>query len=124
MKNNMIRYFLLSAIMLLASSVTYSQHNKVPPFQMIQSNGKIFLAGNLPMGKPIVIIYFSPECEDCQQLTKELLSRIKDFNNASIAMITNLSVDKVKQFATEYQLDKYSNIFIGTEGDSFFVGNY
>jgi thiol-disulfide isomerase/thioredoxin len=106
--------------MLLASSVTYSQHNKVPPFQMIQSNGKIFLAGNLPMGKPIVIIYFSPECEDCQLLTKELLNRIKEFNNASIAMITNLKVDIVKKFVIDYNLDNYSNIFIGTEGGFFF----
>jgi thiol-disulfide isomerase/thioredoxin len=124
MKNNLIRCFLLSGMMLLVSSITYSQHNKVPPFQMIQANGKVFLAGNLPLEKPIVIIYFSPECEDCQQLTKELLNRIKEFNNVSIAMITNLSIDKVKQFVTEYHLDKYSNIFIGTEGNSFFVGNY
>jgi thiol-disulfide isomerase/thioredoxin len=124
MKNNLPRCFLLSVMMLLVSSITYSQHNKVPPFQMIKSDGKVFLAGNLPMGKPIVIIYFSPECEDCQQLTKEILTRIKEFNNASIAMITNLSIDKVKQFVAEYHLDEYSNMFIGTEGDSFFVGNY
>jgi thiol-disulfide isomerase/thioredoxin len=124
MRNNLIRCFVVSGMMLLVSTITYSQHNKVPPFQMIQSDGKIFLAGNLPMGKPIVIIYFSPECEDCQQLTKELLNRIKEFNNASIAMITNLSIDKVKRFVTDYHLDKYSNIFTGTEGDSFFVGNY
>jgi thiol-disulfide isomerase/thioredoxin len=110
--------------MLLLSAVTFSQHNKVPPFQMTQVNGKIFLAGNLPMGKPIVIIYFSPECEDCHQLTKELLNRIKDFNNASIVMITNLSIDKVKPFVNEFSLEKYSNIYVGTEGNSFFVGNY
>lgn len=39
-------------------------------------------------------------------------------------MITYLSKDKVAQFAAEYNLDKYSNLFIGTEGDSYFVGNY
>jgi thiol-disulfide isomerase/thioredoxin len=124
MRYNLIRSSLLSGILILVSSITYSQHNKVPPFQIIQSDSKIFMAGNLPMGKPIIIIYFSPECEDCQQLTKELLNRIKEFNNASIAMITNLSLDKVKQFVTEYHLDKYPNIFPGTEGNSFFVGKY
>ena len=124
MKINLISYILLSAMMLLLSSVTYSHHNKVPPFQMIQVNGKAFLAGNLPMGKPIVIIYFSPECEDCQQLTTELVSRIKELNNASITMITNLSIDKVRHFVTKFHLDNYSNIFTGTEGNSFFVGNY
>ena len=124
MKNNLIQCFLLSLVMLLVSSVAYSQHNKVPPFQIIQVNGKVFPAGNLPLGKPIVIIYFSPDCEDCQQFTKELLNRIKEFNNASIAMITNMSIDKVKHFVNEFHLDTYSNIFTGTEGNSFFVGNY
>lgn len=124
MRNSLIRYLILSAMIFLMSFVSHSQSNKVPPFKMIQSDGKIFLAGNLPMGKPIVIIYFSPECEDCQQLTKELINRIKEFNGASIAMITNLSIDKVKRFVTEYHLDKYSNIFAGTEEDSYFVGNY
>lgn len=108
----------------LISSATYSQSNKVPPFKMIQANGKVFLAGNLPLRKPIVIIYFSPDCEDCQQFTKKLLNRMHEFNNASIAMITYLSLNIVKQFVSEYQLDKYSNIYIGTEGNSYFVGNY
>jgi len=91
---------------------------------MIQADGKVFFAVNLPLGKPIVIIYFSPECEDCQQLIKDLLNRINELNSASIAMITYLPKEMVKQFVSEYQLDKYSNIFIGTEEDSYFVGKY
>jgi thiol-disulfide isomerase/thioredoxin len=114
----------MTFLMVVNLSDTYSQSNKVPPFQMIQSNGSLFKAENLPFGKPIVIIYFSPECEDCQQLTKELLNRINEFNKASIAMITYKSKDKVMQFVSDYHLDKYSNIYVGTEGDSFFVGNY
>lgn len=111
-------------LMISTSLNTYSQSGKIPPFQIIQSDGTVFKAENLPMGKPIVIIYFSPDCEDCQQMTKELLNRINEFNNASIAMITYLSKDLVKQFVSKYHLDKYSNIFIGTEENSYFVGKY
>ena len=39
-------------------------------------------------------------------------------------MITNMPIDQVKHFVTEFQLEKYSNIYVGTEGDSFFVGRY
>ena len=120
----MIWRFFLSAMILLISSAAYSQPNKVPPFKMINPDGKVFRAENLPLGKPIVIIYFSPDCEDCQQLIKELLNRIKELNGASIAMITYLPMDKVKQFVTENKLDKYSNIFIGTEEGSYFVSKY
>jgi thiol-disulfide isomerase/thioredoxin len=124
MKNILIRRFFLPAMMLLISSATYSQSNKVPPFKMVNTDGKVFLAENLPLGKPIVIIYFSPDCEDCQQLIKELLNRMNELNGASIAMITYLPKDKVKQFVSENKLDKYSNIFIGTEEGSYFVSKY
>jgi len=76
------------------------------------------------MGKPIIIVYFSPECEDCQQLTEEILNHANDFAKASIAMITYLSMEEVLQFATKYNLDKYSNIYVGTESNTYFVGRY
>ena len=39
-------------------------------------------------------------------------------------MITYLPVDKVIQFARKNNLGKYSNIYAGTEGNTFFVRNY
>lgn len=116
--------FLLSAMMLLMSSAAYSQSNKVPPFRITQADGKVFFAGSLPLGKPIVIIYFSPDCEDCQQMTKEMLSRINELKRASIAMITSQPLAMVKKFISDYKLDKYSNIYVGTEEGSYFVGKY
>jgi hypothetical protein len=124
MKNRVKWRFFLSVMILLIPSVAYSQSNKVPPFRMISTDGKVFRAEDLPLGKPIVIIYFSPDCEECQQFIKELLVRIKELNGASIAMITYLSMDKVKQFVSENKLDKYSNIFTGTEEGSYFVSKY
>ncbi len=103
---------------------SYAQTSKVPSFRMIQSNGKIFRAEYLPFGKPIIIIYFSPDCDDCQLLTSEFLARINDFKNVSIAMITYLSVESVSNFVARNNLSNYSNIYVGTEGNSLFVKNY
>jgi thioredoxin-related protein len=117
--------FIMLLSLLLASSLTASaQTGKVPPFRMVQSNGKIFKAENLPIGKPIIIIYFSPECDHCEKLVKELMNRRKDFEKASIAMITFLPIDKVSKFVSKYNLNKQANIYVGTEGDSNFVRNY
>jgi thiol-disulfide isomerase/thioredoxin len=124
LKDNWIKCLLFLGMMLLTPSITSSQPNKVPPFQMIQANGKIFKAGDLPMGKPIIIIYFSPECDDCQELMQVLLTRIDEFKKASIAMITYLPVESVKIFVAKYNLNNYPNIYIGTEGDYFFVRDY
>ena len=121
---NKYSFLLLISIMLFICSRVNSQSGKVPPFQIMLYNGKIFKAQNLPLEKSIIIMYFSPECEECQQFTEELITRMDDFQNASIAMITYLPVEKVKQFVSLNRLDKYSNIFVGTEGNSLFVRNY
>ena len=119
---------LFPLFLILASADTLKAQNagngKVPPFGMLQSNGKVFRAQNLPFGKPIVLIYFSPECDHCEKLMKSLFARIKDFDKASIAMITFLPVEKVSKFVRDYNVGKYPNIFVGTEGTSFFVRNY
>lgn len=122
------RSFLFSALMFglfFCSSLDSSaQSNKVPPFRMTQSNGKLFNATNLPLGKPIMIIYFSPDCDHCQVMMKDWFKKVNDFNKASVAMITFLPIDKVMTFEKDFKVKQYPNIIVGTEGFSFFVRNY
>ena len=117
---------MMVAITLLAAVGTnvIAQAGKLPPFRMMQANGKIFKAEELPMGKPIIIIYFSPECDHCDRLMKELVKQKEELKKASIAMITYLPVEKVLEFEKSYSLKNYSNIYAGTEGNSFFLRNY
>lgn len=115
--------FIVITFFFLAAVPVFSQ-GKVPPFRMTQADGRLFKAENLPYGKPILIIYFSPDCEECQKLTGELLGRIDDFRNISIAMITYQSIENVKKYVSKNKLNNYSNIYIGTEGSSLFVRNW
>lgn len=111
-------------LLLLCSLHLSAQSGKVPPFRMIQPDGNVFRAQDLPMGKPIIMIYFSTECDDCLQMIMNLLARMDEFNTASIAMITYFPVQTVADFVTSFYLDNYSNIYVGTEGTSFFVRDY
>jgi hypothetical protein len=101
-----------------------AQRTKLPPFRMVQENNKLFKAEQLPFGKPIVLIYFLPDCVHCQLLTKNIVNHIKDFNKASVAMVTYYPPAEVGKFARKYGLDKHSNFYLGTEGNSFFIKNY
>ena len=118
----------MMAIVLAACTLTVenvkAQSGKLPPFRMMQTNGKIFKAEDLPMGKAIVIIYFSPECDHCDKLMKELVQQTEGLKKASIAMVTYLPVEKVLEFEKNYSLKKYPNIYAGTEGNNFFLRNY
>ena len=123
MKTRFIVIF-LTLISYISSTSLYSQSGKLPPFRMVLQTGKVFRAQDLPFEKPIIIIYFSPECEDCHEFMTEMLEKYDDFLDASIAMITYLSVDAVKSYVAENDMEKYPNFYIGTEGNTLFVAKY
>lgn len=123
MRNNS-KFLLLIFLILTTFQGLFAQSGKVPPFRMVLPSGKIFKAENLPFEKPIIIIYFSPDCEECHKTISELMSKIDDYLSASIVMITYLPVESLSDFITKNNLGKFSNIYTGTEGNYLFVKNY
>ena len=101
-----------------------AQAGKLPPFRIMQTNGQVFNATQLPMGKPIVVIYFDPDCHDCQALMGQLFSQTKSFQKASLALITNASINQVIVFADKYKVATYKNMVVGTEGANAPIGQY
>lgn len=124
MRINKYYFTLLFGLMFLMSSSLSAQSGKVPPFKVVQSNGKVFRAQDLPMGKPIILIYFSPECDHCDVMTNEMMKHPEKYKKASVAMVTYLPVDQVGKFVQKHGLAKLSNFYVGTEGTSFFLRNY
>jgi len=117
----------LSALLLLGfcfSDNSSGQSNKVPPFRMMMANNKVFMAEDFPVGKPMLIVYFSPECEDCHVFIEGMLNRIADFKNVSIAMVTYMTGDIVTKYVIKNSLTMYTNIYVGTEGNTLFLKNY
>lgn len=117
----------LSAIMLFGICFAFNsfgQADKVPPFRMMMANNKVFKAEDFPMGKPILIIYFSPECEDCHVFIEGMLNRAGDFKGVSIAMVTYMTGDIVSKYVVKNSLNMYTNIYVGTEGNTLFLKNY
>lgn len=112
------------SLLCLVTAGAFSQSGKVPPFRIVQADGRVFLAQNLPVGKPIVIIYFSPECEECQKLTAGLLARINEFRDVSFAMITYQPRENITGYIRKNSLDKFDNIYAGTEFPTLLVRDY
>ena len=123
MKTYSIR-FVVVILLVITTHILHAQKGKLPPFQMMQANGKVFKAHDLPMGKPILIVYFSPDCDHCEKMLKEFFKQSLGFQKASVAFVTYLPVDKVSKFEKDYNLGKFSNMYAGTEGTTFFLRNY
>jgi thioredoxin-related protein len=123
MKTSGVR-FVLMILFVMTTHILHAQKGKLPPFKILQANGKVFTAHDLPMGKPILIVYFSPDCDHCEKMLNEFFKQSSGFQKASVAFITYLSVDKVSKFEKEYNLINHPNMYAGTEGNTFFVRNY
>jgi len=104
------------------SATTFSQN--LPPFKMYRSDKSIFNAAELPKTKPVVLIYFDPDCEHCQKLMKELFQKIDAFKSAEIIMVTFKPVEEISSFEKQNNTQKHSNIVVGTEGTGFYLRNY
>ncbi len=114
-----IKIFLSAA---LCSSSVFSQ--TMPAFKMQLSNGKMFSSSELSHQKPLIIIYFAPDCEHCQVLMNELFKKITDFKKAQIIMVTFEQANEVAGFEKKYQTSKYANMKVGTEIPTFFFRMY
>ena len=95
----------------------------MPSFKMLLTNGKTFYSKDLPQ-KPVVIIYFSPDCEHCQTLMNAFFKKANDFKKAEIIMVTFRPLNEVADFEKSYKTNKYSNIIVGTEVPVFFFRIY
>src|SRR6476646_2312026 len=118
-KTRALMYFLTIA---LFSVSAFSQG--LPPFKMYRSDKTIFNAAELPKTKPLVLIYFDPDCEHCQKLMKELFLKIDAFKKAEIIMVTFKPIEAVAAFEKLNNTQKHSNITVGTEGLGFYLRNY
>jgi len=96
----------------------------IPPFKMTLSNNKIFNAAELPKDKPLVLIYFDPDCDHCQKLMTELFKKINSFKKVEMVLITFKPVTEVAAFEKKYNTSKYANMRVGTEGTLFYLKNH
>ena len=114
-------FFCFSAILFFPSGMS---SQTIPPFKMTLSNNKIFKAADLPKGKPIVLIYFDPDCDHCQKLMTELFKKINRFKKTEMVLITFKPITEVAAFEKKYSTTKYANMRVGTEGTLFYLKNY
>jgi thioredoxin-related protein len=119
---------LLAFALLLSFSEAQSQNNNfrktIPPFRIQLVNGDSLFAKDVKKSVPMMLIYFSPTCEHCQEFTRNLLQRISAFNNTQILFISYLPLTEVEKFENDFSLSKYPFIKTGSEGYAFIVQRF
>ncbi|HEK20095.1 TlpA family protein disulfide reductase [Mucilaginibacter sp.] len=124
--NNMKR--LAFILLLMVSGFACTQAQTMPatiaPFKILTTKDQNLTPADLPKNKPVVLIYFAPDCPHCQKLIRELKPDMDKLKKFEVVMITFTDIRMVKTFENDYGLDKYPNFILGTEGYTYTVQRY
>ncbi len=101
-----ILFLYFSSFFLNANSQT------LPSFTIHETNGTIINSRSLIKNKPIVLIYFSPDCEHCTTLLRNVFSNIAQFKKATIVLVSFLPIADVAAFEKNYHTSQYKNIIV------------
>ena len=82
-----------------------------------------FNTTDIPTGKPIIIIGFSPTCTHCGAETEDIVNHITQFNNFRIYFVTSYPFNEMKGFYHYFKLNRYPNITMGQDSSNYFM-NY
>jgi peroxiredoxin len=82
----------------------------LPNFEYKDLNNNKFTNANLIVNKDLLFVYYNSECEFCNEEAKMIKENIEQFNTTQIIFISFEKTEKIKQFATNHQLDTYDNV--------------
>lgn len=125
----MQRFFVV-VLFVVSCSTCFSQTtdpkpgSAIPAFRMLLTNGTYYSDKNIAKNKPLVLIYFAPDCEHCIKLMDELFKKIHRLDKATIVMITFETPKDIAWFERKYKTAEYPNIKVGTEGTTYVLRNY
>jgi thiol-disulfide isomerase/thioredoxin len=102
----------------------YLQVPIVPPFKIQKTDSVFYTKDSLPSKRPIVIMYFSPDCGHCQKQIKELTDSMQFVSKAFFVLAAFKQMPEIAAFEKKYKLKKFDNIRIGRDLKYFIPGFY
>ena len=122
----MNKIIIIAFVVLLANCSSHLKGGAFfPSFEMLLADSTTRLnTSTIKEGQPIVLLYFSPDCEHCQKETESILQHMSAMKDAQFYFVTNDPFDRLKDFKGYYKLDKYPNIILGRDEQFFLLRHF
>lgn len=89
----------------------YFKSPYIPAFNIRKiPDSSSFTNNMLQKGKPVILIFFDPDCDHCQHATKDFTSKIDRFKNVQLLMVTIYDFSRIKKFYNDYKIADFPNI--------------
>lgn len=106
------------------TTAPFRKTKTIPDFKILQTDSTWFTNKQIPANRPVVIVYFSPECGHCQLTAQEFVKDMDQLKNVFFIWTSYHSVDQIKDFAKQYKLDRYKNVVLGRDPNYFLPSFY
>lgn len=97
---------------------------ELPPLSVTLTSGKQLVAAGLPENKAVMFIYFAPDCHHCREFTGKLVPLLSQMSKLQIIMVSNVPIPGLQRFVKDFALERYRNVLVGTEGNSFLLPGF
>jgi len=112
----LVGWTLFTAFSIPATVRTGFEGRQIPRVNLQLVDSTTYLnTGDFPSGQPLVVIGFSPTCVHCQDLTRDIVRNIDQFQNIRIYYLTTASFNDMKLFYEIFKLARFSNIVMGKD---------
>lgn len=94
----------------------------LPSFKILLSDSSTYLdTKDIPDGKPVVLLYYSPNCAYSRGQVSEIIENIVSLKDIRFYIFTTWPFDEMKMFNAHFQLNNYSNITVGIDYNKYFA---
>jgi thiol-disulfide isomerase/thioredoxin len=109
-----------------ATATTLNNIQRLPAFKIFTvPDSTAFTNEQLKKNKPLVLMFFSPDCDHCQKETKEILAYKEELKNLQIIMASPVaSFGEIKNFYQEYNITSMKNIIMGQDPNYALCSRY
>jgi thioredoxin-related protein len=104
------------------SLAPYLRKPELPRFTLQTPDGDgILRSEDLDSTRPVMLMLFSPDCDHCHRQTEEITRRIGELGDLQIVMSTYHSLDMIRLFRREFQLESHPSIRVGRDVGYFLI---
>jgi thioredoxin-related protein len=97
------------------TKVPFKRFPTVPPFKVMLKDSSFYEKKNLPKNKAVWFMIFGPDCDHCQEETRQIIAHQEELKDVQVIMITLHPVDRMKTFIADYKLDAVKNVVVGQD---------
>lgn len=101
------------------TTAMFKRFPTVPPITLLKSDSTLITKDQLKKNQPVLIMFFSPECNHCQKQMEDILARMDDLKKVQIVLATYRPMEELVSFQDKYKLANYANIQSGRDTKYF-----